>query len=800
MSSRIGRVVLLSSSAFASLFCLGGMGFAQSPDTLTLPTVEVVATEKKPAKNEAAQQPAPAPVQPASETPEAVAARQLAEKAKTFDAARSNLYTTIGTTSYEISHDDIQSLPQGVNQPVEKVLLEAPGVSQDSAASGLLHVRNDHANVQFRINGVMLPDGVTGFGSILETNLIGTISLVTGALPAEFGLRTVGLVDITTRTDVFNNSGSISPYGGSSGTFAPLLEYGGASGGNCGAATPAPGTSNANCFPGVQYYFTGRYVETLEGLENATPSVNPIHDFSQQEKGFGYMSAFIDASTRLSLIMGTAINNFQIPDVPGQPVEQMGNPPVTNAFGITTFNSAQLNETQNEVTHYGVLALQKSINGFDGQLAYFTRYNNLQFTPDIIGNMLLNGIASNVTRTSYTNGIQGDGSYQVNPANIVRAGFTVSGEQAAVNNFSIVEPCTVCDGSDNGPPEGIRDETSKVGWLMGVYGQDEWKITDQLTMNAGLRFDQMYQYVDANQLSPRVSFTYKPSENTTWHAGYARNFTPPVLVEAAPADIALFRNTTGAPSQYLADPVLPERSHYFDAGVSQKIPMGCSTLAPLMFTEPPAGVSDCGTLEVGIDAYYKIANDLIDNGNFGQALVLSAFNYAKGYNEGVELKGKFTSGNFQAYVNFAAAQQRATDVVSNQYLFDNTTPLADLGGLTEFQYIQSHFIYTDHCQFFTGSAGLSYLWNGTRFSADMFYGSGLRSGDANIGQQQPYTQFNVGMTHEFQGWNMKPLTLRFDVVNVFDTLYQIRSGTGIGVFAPQYGPRRGFFGGLSQRF
>ena len=47
----------------------------------------------------------------------------------------------------------------------------------------------------------MLPDGVTGFGSILETNLIGTISLVTGALPAEFGLRTVGLVDITTRTD-----------------------------------------------------------------------------------------------------------------------------------------------------------------------------------------------------------------------------------------------------------------------------------------------------------------------------------------------------------------------------------------------------------------------------------------------------------------------------------------------------------------------------------------------------------------------------------------------------------------------
>ena len=797
MASRIGRMLLLSSSALASLNCLSGTGSAQT--SVTLPTVEVVA-EKNPAKNPAVAQPAPAPAQPASETPEAAAARQLAEKAKTFDALRSNLFTTIGTTSYAISHDDIQSLPQGVNQPVEKVLLEAPGVSQDSAASGLLHVRNDHANVQFRINGVMLPDGVTGFGSILETNLIGSISLVTGALPAEFGLRTVGLVDITTRADVFNNSGSISPYGGGRGTIQPLLEYGGTFGGNCGSSAPAPGTSTANCFPGIQYYFTGRYLQTLEGIENSTASVNPIHDFSQQEKGFGYMSGFIDNSTRLSLIMGTAINNFQIPDRPGQPVGQMGNPPVTTAFGISNFDSTQLNETQNEVTHYGVLALQKSINGFDGQLAYFTRYNNLLFTPDVTGDLLLNGIASKISRTSYTNGIQGDGSYQLNPANTVRAGFTVSLEKAAVTNFSTVEPCTVCDGSDNGAPEGILNSTTKLGLLMGVYAQDEWKITNQVTMNAGLRFDQMVQYVTADQLSPRLSFTYKPSEDTTWHAGYARNFTPPVLVEAAPANIALFRNTTGAPTQFLEDPVQPERSHYFDAGVSQKIPMGCSFLAPLMLTQPPVEQRDCGTLEVGLDAYDKIANDLIDNGNFGQALVLSAFNYAKGYNQGIELKAKFTSGNFQGYVNFAAAQQRATDVVSNQYLFDNTTPLADLGGLTQFQYIQSHFIYTDHCQFLTGSAGLSYLWNGTRFSADMFYGSGLRSGDANISHVQPYAQFNVGITHEFQGWNMKPLTLRFDVVNVFDTLYQIRSGTGIGVFAPQYGPRRGFFGGLSQKF
>ena len=43
-----------------------------------------------------------------------------------------------------------------------------------------------------------------------------------------------------------------------------------------------------------------------------------------------------------------------------------------------------------------------------------------------------------------------------------------------------------------------------------------------------------------------------------------------------------------------------------------------------------------------------------------------------------------------------------------------------------------------------------------------------------------------------------PVTLRFDVINVFDTSYVIRNGTGIGVFANQYGPRRGYYVGLAQ--
>ena len=722
-------------------------------------------------------------------------AEVLTQKGESFDQARSNLYTTIGTTSDTISHDTIEALPQGTNTPVERVLLQAPGVSQDSAASGLLHVRNDHANVQFRINGVFLPDGVSGFGSIFDTSFVGSMSLVTGALPAEYGLRTVGLVDITTRNDIFNNSGSINYYFGSRERIQPSFEYGGTFGANCpspsqsastAAPTKAPASSSATCVGGVQYYFTGNYLQTNEGIESATPFLNPVHDFSQQERGFAYLSTFIDPYTRLSLIAGTYNASFQIPNVFNAPLFPGIATPV---FGFSNFDSSKLNERQNEQTQFGVLALQRSVNGFDGQLSYFTRYNNLHFIPDPAGDLLLNGIASDISRQSYTNGFQGDASYAINAAHTLRAGFSVSAEQIWVDNISFVEPVDPITMTASPTPFPITDDVQKLGWLAGVYVQDEWKITDKLTMNAGLRFDQMWEFVDANQLSPRLSFTYKPFDGTTFHAGYARYFTPPVLVEAAPANFNLFNNTTGAVSNPIGSPVLPERSHYFDTGVDQKIKFGCYT----------AESKDCSTLDLGVDAYYKIATDLIDNGQFGQALVLSAFNYAKGVAQGIEFSAKYHSGNFQAYANLAVGQEKATQPVSNQFLFDNATPQTDLGGLTEFQYLSTHWIYTDHNQYVTGSAGLSYKWNGTTFSTDMIYGSGLRTGDANIDALAPYAQFNVGLARDFAVPDVGPVTVRFDVVNVFDTIYQIRNGSGIGVFASQYGPRRGYFIGIKKK-
>ncbi len=659
-----------------------------------------------------------------------------------FDAAEQRLETKVGTNQFDIGRRGIQELPQGDNTPIERVLLQAPGVAQDSAASGDFHVRNEHANVQYRINGIRLPEGVSGFGQLLETSFVGRLTLVDGALPAEFGLRTAALIDIQSRTDAFDSGGRASLYGGSFGTITPVFE----DGGHVGA---------------WDYFFTGRYFKSDLGIENPAPTHDPIHDLTRQGRYFLFAGTQLDPDTRLSVISGATYQTYQVPNNPGQL-------PAFAAYGVGSFDSTKLNENQVERSVYNVVAAQRSVGQWDAQLAYYNRFSDLRFQSDQIGDLVFNGVASGVYRQSFVNGLQGDASYAFNNAHTLRFGFIGEVERSRASSASTLLP-TDGNGDPIDAPFEAFDGSSLIGGLAGVYAQDEWKITHQLTLNTGLRFDQQVQYTDANQLSPRINLQYAPFETTVFHAGYARNFTPPEQSLAAPTDLLKVANTTQQPGEPLDSAVKPERANVFDVGVTHQI---------------------LPHLSAGLDAYYKSARDLLDDGQFGAAYVLTAFNYSQAFNRGIESKINYDDGNLRAYGNVAVGEQKAKQVISNQFLFDPD----------EFDYISDHFVKTDHSQNVTASAGASYLFYGTRYNVDAIYGSGLRSGFANTGHVPGYVQVNAGLTRDFAGINGKPLTFRFDVVNLLDRSYEIRDGSGIGVFAPQYGERRGFFAGLAQRF
>jgi outer membrane receptor protein involved in Fe transport len=63
-----------------------------------------------------------------------------------------------------------------------------------------------------------------------------------------------------------------------------------------------------------------------------------------------------------------------------------------------------------------------------------------------------------------------------------------------------------------------------------------------------------------------------------------------------------------------------------------------------------------------------------------------------------------------------------------------------------------------------------------------------------------YEQVNLGISHRFEDAPGGPITVRFDVINLFDETYLLRSQTGVGVFAPAFGPRRSVFAGIRKEF
>ena len=134
-----------------------------------------------------------------------------------------------------------------------------------------MHVRGEHANLQYRINDVLLPEGITGFGAELNTRFADRVQLITGSLPAQYGFRTAGIVDIHTKSGAFEPGGDVSMYGGSYDTLTPSFDLGGSKG-------------NFN------YFMDGSYNHNGIGIENPTSSATPIHDDTDQFKTFSYLS------------------------------------------------------------------------------------------------------------------------------------------------------------------------------------------------------------------------------------------------------------------------------------------------------------------------------------------------------------------------------------------------------------------------------------------------------------------------------------------------------------------------------
>jgi outer membrane receptor protein involved in Fe transport len=395
----------------------------------------------------------------------------------------------------------------------------------------------------------------------------------------------------------------------------------------------------------------------------------------------------------------------------------------------------------------------------------------------VIGDLLFNGVAPFARKSDLAEGVQLDASWRINDNHTLRGGFHGQVETTTFDTTSSVLPVDATGAQTSIVPVNIIDNGARTGELYGVYLQDEWRILPALTLNAGLRFDGVNEFTNANQLSPRVNAVWKATDTTTVHAGYSRYFVPPPFELVAPTSIGLFNNTTAAPSVQQDDTAKAERSHYFDIGINQIIVPG---------------------LTVGLDAYYKLATNLIDEGQFGAPIILTAFNYAKGRIGGVEFTSSYNQGPWSIYANAAYSHAVGTDIISAQFNFKPD----------ELAFIAQNYIHLDHDQTWTASAGAAYTFNqgtkySTRVSVDLLVQSGLRASTPTVpnGASLPeYAVVNTSIVQKLDLGIGQGTELRLDVLNIGDAVYQIRNGTGVGVGAPQFGIRRAILAGLTQRF
>jgi hypothetical protein len=657
-----------------------------------------------------------------------------------LETARTGIAPALGASVTRIDRETIERLPQGGGASLNQVLLQAPGVVQE--AQGDLHVRGDHRNLQYRINGVIIPEAISGFGQLFDARGMRSVELITGALPAQFGYRTAGIVDITLRSGAQDPGGTASLYGGSFGQFQPSLAYGSAVG-------------------PFEYYVTGSYLRSDRGFENPTSSPNSIHNSTEQVRGLVNMAYLLDDRTRVAFIGGTNQSRFRDPQHPG------------SAGAIHRLRPEQLRQRdlrarQWQRSSFGVLAVQHSRDALDVQLSAFVRQTSISYVPDTVGEVVLSGVAAETRKRNYLAGPSGRrllaarrGAYAARRLLRLRRHHAQHRQQhgaAGERHGRGLRRALHHPGAraDRGPalrrlrPGRMAADRRAHAQLRRALRRDE---------PAGERL--AAQPARQSRLAARL-------EATTISAGYARYFTPPPSELLTNPALARYVGTTLAPEVLQASPPRPERAHYFNLGIRHRIGE---------------------YLTLGGEAFYRSVRDMQDLGQFGSAYIFSPYNYREGRVFGTELSAQWRRGPLLAYGNLTLSRSEGRGLVSNQY-FWSTAELAQ---------VQKKFVRTDHDQLITGSAGVAYtVWEGGNVSSTLVYGSGMRRGFANSQVVTPYVTVNLGLSQEFTIAGGGKWTARLDVLNLFDRSYQLRDGTGIGVGAPQYGLRRGIYAGLSR--
>jgi outer membrane receptor protein involved in Fe transport len=657
--------------------------------------------------------------------------------------------------TYAVSRKDIESLPKGNNNDLHDVLLTIPSAVYGSLKQ--VHIRQDHANMQLRIDGVPIPETVSStFSDVISPRAWERADIVLGGMEANVGNKTAALIDVTTKSGTNPAFGSLQLFGGSNQTVNPSLEYGGTIGEK------------------FRFYILNSHVATNRGIEPPTLGHSVFHGQSERNQTFIRGDYQRDNTNAFSWVFLNSVAKYQIPTRPGLELDPSGQAlPLLQAArpGYGAAPSQAIDENQKEQNQYAHMVWRHDVtsNQFFSLAGYFrhTRatfktdaFNVLAYSPDITGAQ-----AADQDRMAYSGGLRLDYTYVHSKEHLIKSGFQFDRTQA-VNKTRITAFDDALTGVVN-----VNADNRLIGYREEFWVQDQWTPNERWTFNLGVRGDIVQYQRDEGQISPRLGATYKADQANVFHAFYGRMFTPPNLeaISFAKLNVA---GTTAQPDNTTNNQPRAERAHYFEVGSYHAL-------------------SSWATFE--LTGYYKLARYLSDAGQFGTTPLLNYFAFDRGWSRGIDGSLKFqVRENLTARANLAWGQCKGYGLQSGHFLLDQKeiNDINSKGG-----------VFCDHTQMVTSSAMVSYrMQERTTLSGQMLFGSGLRTAaddqaKTNSTHSQSYTVFNTSITHVIPlPWDGQKFLLGFDVVNLFDQKYYINRGEGsIGLGVSHAGMPRSFF-------
>ncbi|HUO52327.1 MAG TPA: TonB-dependent receptor [Gemmatimonadaceae bacterium] len=467
------------------------------------------------------------------------------------------------------------------------------------APTGEVHIRGQHAEYTYYLDGMPITQGISGsLNELFDPSIVDRITFLTGAWDAEYGNRNAAIVDVRTKVPVGSPQGSLTAYTGSYGSNGLSGNIGG-SGGAWG------------------YYVGANWQQTnmrQYPVAYDTVTYKPYNYSNQGTDAFGFGKITYTPSTRdLFYLEGNASGtNFQIP--------------FDSATGVISDRQQDRNSFLNfgwrHITGDPSAGPDKPSGEFFGGLFY--RRGSLTYTPGVNDDPSFifypdttpYNLAEN--RNFQTIGLVADYGWRTGHALAFKVG-TYLNSTTGSEHFSTVDA--------EGNP-GPVSNSALNGGDADAYAQTVITPSEFVDFHLGVRYDNHWAPFAGrqDQWSPRIRVNFYPSSSTTVYLYYGRLFMPTNVED-------LRSITSVADSNVVTAPTLPERDDFYEMGYIQRFAFG---------------------MVMKLDGYYKQSSPGIDDQTVPGSAIVTSVNIAQVRITGIEATFSVNPpGAWSGYLNFA---------------------------------------------------------------------------------------------------------------------------------------------------